>query len=46
MSAPVEIRNSTGKLFPALAPFLLAVLFGFFMLKGLSSSATSGLWCC
>lgn len=44
MSAPVEIRNSTtGKLFPALAPFLLAGLFGFFMLQGLSpSSITSG----
>ncbi|PAQ05510.1 hypothetical protein [Mesorhizobium temperatum] len=47
MSAPVEIRNSlTGKLFPALGPFLIAAIFGFFALKGLASGAPAGrlLW--
>jgi len=43
MPAPVEIRNSaTGKLFPAIGPFLIAVLFGFFALKGLASGAPGG----
>lgn len=40
MPAPVEIRNSTfGKIFPALGPFLIAAIFGFFALKGLASGA-------
>ncbi|RWN50994.1 hypothetical protein [Mesorhizobium sp.] len=40
MSAPVEIRNSpTGKLFPAIGPFLIAAIFSFFALKGLASGA-------
>jgi hypothetical protein len=40
MSSPVEIRNSTfGKIFPALGPFLLAAIFGFFALKGFASGA-------
>ncbi|UDL87373.1 hypothetical protein LGH82_19505 [Mesorhizobium sp. PAMC28654] len=43
MSAPVEIRNSaTGKLLPAIGPFLIAGIFGFFALKGLSSGAPGG----
>lgn len=40
VSAPVEIHNSpTGKLFPAIGPFLIAAIFGFFALKGLASGA-------
>ncbi|TJW10518.1 MAG: hypothetical protein E5W82_19810 [Mesorhizobium sp.] len=43
MPAPVEIRNSpTGKIFPAIGPFLIAVIFGFFALKGLGSGAPGG----
>jgi hypothetical protein len=47
VSAPVEIRNSpTGKIFPALGPFLIAAIIGFFVLKGLATGAPSGglLW--
>ena len=47
MPAPVEIHNSaTGKIFPALGPFLIAAIFGFFALKGLASGAPGGgvLW--
>ncbi|UVK39545.1 hypothetical protein LHFGNBLO_000928 [Mesorhizobium sp. AR10] len=40
MSAPIDLRNSPiGKIFPALGPFLLAAIFGFFALKGLASGA-------
>ena len=40
MSAPVEIRNSAmGKLLPAIGPFLISGIFGFFALKGLASGA-------
>lgn len=43
MSAPVEIRNSAiGKLLPAIGPFLISGIFGFFALKGFSSGAPGG----
>lgn len=43
MSPAVEIRNSiSGKLVPALGPFIGAALFGFFMLKGLAIGAQGG----
>jgi hypothetical protein len=43
MSAPFEIHNSpTGKIFPAIGPFLIAAIFGCFALMGLASGAPGG----
>jgi len=43
MSAPLEIRNSaTGKIFPAVGPFLIGGVFGFGALQGLASGANGG----
>ncbi|RRH90156.1 hypothetical protein EH240_33295 [Mesorhizobium tamadayense] len=47
MSAPLEIRNSpTGKIFPALGPFLIGGIFAFGALQGVASGADGGrvLW--
>ena len=47
MAAPLEIRNSpTGKLFPALGPFLIGGIFGFGALQGVAAGADGGhvLW--
>ena len=47
MAAPLEIRNSpTGKLFPALGPFLIGGIFGFGALQGAAAGADGGhvLW--
>jgi|GEM_PF-2150634 len=47
MSAPLEIRNSpSGKLFPALGPFLIGGIFGFGALQGVAAGADGGhvLW--
>jgi hypothetical protein len=47
MSAPLEIRNSvSGKIFPALGPFLIGGIFGFGALQGVASGASGGtvLW--
>ncbi|RWD78706.1 hypothetical protein [Mesorhizobium sp. M1E.F.Ca.ET.041.01.1.1] len=43
MAAPLEIRNSaTGKIVPALGSFLMAAIFGFYVVKGLSMGAPGG----
>lgn len=43
MSAPLELRNSvTGKIFPAIGPFIIGVMFGFGALQGLASGADGG----
>ncbi|RWB32486.1 hypothetical protein [Mesorhizobium sp.] len=43
MAAPLEIRNSaTGKIFPAIGPLIIGVMFGFGALRGLASGANSG----
>ncbi|KUM24508.1 hypothetical protein AU467_29975 [Mesorhizobium loti] len=43
MAAPLDIRNSaSGKIFPALGSFLMAAVFGFYVLKGLSMGAPGG----
>lgn len=47
MPAPLELRNSpSGKILPALGPFLLGGIFGFGALQGLASGADGGhvLW--
>ncbi|WP_027169977.1 hypothetical protein [Mesorhizobium sp. WSM3224] len=47
MPAPLEIRNSpSGKILPAVGPFLLGGIFGFGALQGVASSADGGhvLW--
>ncbi|MEZ2328898.1 hypothetical protein AB6802_04110 [Mesorhizobium sp. RCC_202] len=47
MSAPLEIRNSaSGKLFPALGPFLIGGIFGFGALQGVAAGTDGGhvLW--
>lgn len=47
MAAPLEIRNSpSGKIFPALGPFLIGGVFGFGALQGVASGADGGhvLW--
>ncbi|TPI75364.1 hypothetical protein [Mesorhizobium sp. B2-8-9] len=47
MAAPLEIRNSpSGKILPAVGPFLLGGIFGFGALQGVASGANSGhvLW--
>ena len=47
MAAPLEIRNSpSGKILPALGPFLLGGIFGFGALQGVASGAGGGhvLW--
>ncbi|WP_210200018.1 hypothetical protein [Mesorhizobium sp. WSM4313] len=47
MPAPLEIRNSpSGKILPAVGPFLLGGIFGFGALQGVASGANSGhvLW--
>ncbi|OWK18791.1 hypothetical protein AJ88_01750 [Mesorhizobium amorphae CCBAU 01583] len=43
MSAPLELRNSvTGKIFPAIGPFIIGAMFGFGALQGLASGADGG----
>ncbi|TIT82384.1 MAG: hypothetical protein E5W56_05700 [Mesorhizobium sp.] len=43
MAAPLEIRNSpTGKILPALGPFLIGGIFGFGALQGLAAGASGG----
>ncbi|TIS61284.1 MAG: hypothetical protein E5W93_08360 [Mesorhizobium sp.] len=43
MAAPLEIRNSvTGKILPALGPFLIGAMFGFGALQGAGSGADGG----
>lgn len=43
MSAPLEIRNSaSGKILPALGPFLIGAMFGFGALQGVASGADGG----
>ena len=43
MSAPLELRNSpTGKIFPAIGPFIIGAMFGFGALQGLASGAEGG----
>ena len=43
MSAPLELRNSvTGKIFPALGPVIIGVMFAFGALRGLVSGADGG----
>ncbi|MET2829974.1 hypothetical protein [Mesorhizobium shangrilense] len=43
MSASVELHNSaTGKIFPAVGPFLISGIFGVFALMGLASGAPVG----
>ncbi|TPJ35001.1 hypothetical protein [Mesorhizobium sp. B2-8-3] len=47
MAAPLEIRNSpSGKILPAIGPFLLGGIFGFGALQGVASGADGGhvLW--
>jgi hypothetical protein len=47
MAAPLEIRNSpSGKILPALGPFLIGGIFGFGALQGVASGADGGhvLW--
>ena len=47
MSTPLEIRNSpSGKIFPALGPFLIGGIFGFGALQGVAAGADGGhvLW--
>jgi hypothetical protein len=47
MPAPLELRNSpSGKILPALGPFLLGGIFGFGALQGVASGADGGhvLW--
>jgi hypothetical protein len=47
MAAPLEIRNSpSGKILPALGPFLIGGIFGFGALQGAASGADGGhvLW--
>lgn len=40
MAAPLELRNSpSGKIFPALGPFLIGGVFGFGALQGVASGA-------
>lgn len=41
--APLELRNSaTGKIFPAIGPVVIGVMFGFGALRGLASGTNSG----
>ena len=43
MPAPLEIRNSaSGKLLPALGPFLIGGIFGFGALQGVAAGASGG----
>jgi len=43
MSAPLELRNSvTGKIFPALGPVIIGIMFAFGALRGLVSGADGG----
>lgn len=43
MSTPLEIRNSaTGKIFPAIGPFLIGAIFAFGALQGLAAGAAGG----
>ncbi|RJT30105.1 hypothetical protein D3227_30755 [Mesorhizobium waimense] len=43
MSAPLELRNSvTGKIFPAIGPFIIGAMFGLGALQGLASGADGG----
>ena len=43
MSAPVELRNSaTGKIFPAIGPFIIGAMFSFGALQGLASGGDGG----
>ncbi|MDX8456281.1 hypothetical protein RFM98_26445 [Mesorhizobium sp. VK9D] len=47
MAAPLELRNSpSGKILPALGPFLIGGIFGFGALQGVASGADGGhvLW--
>ncbi|RAZ90135.1 hypothetical protein DPM33_15000 [Mesorhizobium hawassense] len=47
MAAPLELRNSpSGKILPAVGPFLIGGIFGFGALQGVAAGANSGhvLW--